>query len=252
MNEGASQGSDFLMAVFDYARSAWDWMRSRLFALDERTRLNLLLMIFNLMLLAIVIFALLNRRTEIIYKVVVQTATAAQATATAGQARAYSEGVEEGATRAVAEFIGQLTATASAQPTATPTPATPTSPPPTVTFTPVSSTAIPTSLSPPTPTPLSSPVLRGVEILGCDVTLRWNWSGVLAEDEWFSVRVGRAEGEPLHGATWTKEDTYVYALRDGGEYNWEIAICRGDPAEARCEQLAVSERGVFEFPGCPR
>jgi hypothetical protein len=161
MNEDSSQGSDLLMTVLDYARSAWDWMRSRLFALDERTRLNLLLTIFNLMLLTIVIFALLNRRTEIRYKVVVQTATAAQATATAAQATAtaaqavaYSHGVEEGATRAVAAIVDQLTVTALTQPAPTSRPATPTSQPPRVT-----STSLPPTATPTPPPPSATPTL---------------------------------------------------------------------------------------------
>jgi hypothetical protein len=154
MNEDSSQGSDLLMTVLDYARSAWDWTRSRLFALDERTRLNLLLTIFNLMLLTIVIFALLNRRTEIRYKVVVQTATAAQATATAAQAIAYSHGVEEGAARAVAAIVDQLTATALAQPAPTSRPATPTSRPPRVT-----STSLPPTATPTPPPPSTTPTL---------------------------------------------------------------------------------------------
>jgi hypothetical protein len=49
---------------------------------------------------------------------------------------------------------------------------------------------------------------------------------------------------------WTKDRTFILRLDEGGDYNWEIAICRGDPAQAVCEQMAVSEQEVFSFGGC--
>ena len=81
--------------------------------------------------------------------------------------------------------------------------------------------------------------------MGCNVTFKWDWSGTLAEDEWFAVRVG--VGAP-HSVVWVKERRYTYVFNDSGEYTWEIAICRGDPADEDCSgdaELAVSEQGVF-------
>jgi len=86
--------------------------------------------------------------------------------------------------------------------------------------------------------------------MGCNVTFKWDWSGTLAEDEWFAVNVWREGIDPPYSVTWTKERQYTYSLSDGGEYSWEIAIYRGDPATHEWEELAVSERGVFSFVGC--
>ena len=108
----------------------------------------------------------------------------------------------------------------------------------------------------PTPRPYpppayAPPVLEWGGIIGCNVTFRWQWSGTLAENEWFAVRVGKATDVP-HSQYWGKGYEYTYSLSDAGSYVWEIAICRGDPATAVCSQLAVSERHVFSFGGCSR
>jgi len=103
-----------------------------------------------------------------------------------------------------------------------------------------------------TPVPLrcSPPVLGWGGIIACNVTFKWEWAGTLAEDEWFAVRVGKLPDIP-HSRTWTKEREYIYQLCDGGDYAWEVAICRGEPATAVCEQLAVSKRSdAFSFGGC--
>jgi tetratricopeptide (TPR) repeat protein len=142
-------------------------------------------------------------------------------------------------------------------PTNTPTPTlTPTeTPTPTNTPTPTPSPT-PTSAPRPTrsPVPPSPPELADVSILACNVTFKWNWSGTLAENEWFAVRVGRV-GVDLGPIvrTWTKLSMYEYSLSDVGEYSeysWEIAICRGVPEVGVCEQLVVSRRGEFSFGGC--
>jgi len=186
MSNNSARNGGVLLVLLSCVRSVWDWLRSWLLSLDERTRLNLLLTIFNIMLLTVVIFALLNRQAEIRYitvekayvtvikeiEIVQAEATAGQARATAAQAAgataqvvAYSDGVANGATKAVDEFIGQLTATASAQPTVLPTPGSPTPPPVVTTFTPPPPTATPTpplptatfTPRPPTATPTSPP-----------------------------------------------------------------------------------------------
>ena len=109
--------------------------------------------------------------------------------------------------------------------------------------------------SPATPTPTRRPtyppaVLSSVEVIGCNTILEWSWSGKLAEDEWFAVRVSRAGIESPHSVAWTKERAYIHTLSEPGEYSWEIAICRGDPAAHICEELIISERDVFLFGGC--
>jgi len=120
------------------------------------------------------------------------------------------------------------------------------------------STAFLTVKEPPrsTPTPAHGYVpsqLVGISIIHCNVTFRWDWPGVLADDEWFAVRAGKLPDIP-HSQCWVKEQEYTYSLctlgGSSGDYAWEVAICRGDPSEGRCDQLAVSERSIFWFGGC--
>ena len=87
----------------------------------------------------------------------------------------------------------------------------------------------------------------GVDIIQCNATFRWSYARGLADDEWFALRLGI--GEP-HSRVWVKDLEYTYTLKDPGLYTWEIAVCRGAPETAVCEQLAVSEQQVFEFRGC--
>ena len=109
---------------------------------------------------------------------------------------------------------------------------------------------------PKTPTPMTSvyppPVLGWGGIIGCNVTFRWEWPRTLAEDEWFAVRVGKVPDVP-HSQVWVKERQFIYTLSDAGDYVWEVAVCRGDPATAVCQQLAVSARKNFSYrgSGCP-
>lgn len=137
------------------------------------------------------------------------------------------------------------TFTPSSTPTDTPTATFTTSPTPTD----IPTAAFTSSPTPTfTPTPYPPPELIGAEIIVCNATFEWSWSGNLAEDEWFDVRVGI--GEP-HSVVWTKEREFTYSLIDGGEYYWQIVICRGRPEDHICtESLAVSERGPFWFGGC--
>jgi serine/threonine protein kinase len=161
------------------------------------------------------------------------------------------------------EVTAMLTNTPTATSTPTPTPSDTTTATATPTPTPTpTSTATSTSTPPPTETPTATfipppptyppPALEGMDIIACNVTFKWSWSRTLADDEWFAVRVGI--GIP-HSVVWVKEYSYTYSLgSDEGEYSWEIAICRGDPANGHCrgdELLVVSERGFFSFGGCP-
>jgi tetratricopeptide (TPR) repeat protein len=105
---------------------------------------------------------------------------------------------------------------------------------------------------PPTPLPPSypPPKLIGIDV-GCNVTFRWDWPRELAEDEWFAVRVGIVTP---HSVVWVKDREYTHSLDDAGDYVWEVAICRGDPADEDCsgdKLLAVSERGTFWFAPPP-
>jgi len=107
-----------------------------------------------------------------------------------------------------------------------------------------------------TPKPPQYPPIQllGIDIIACNVTLKWIWPRTLAVDEWFDIRIGKAPDVPLSQA-WTKEYVYTYSLTDAGEYVWEIAICRGDPAAAHCSrldesELVVSRREFFQFGGC--
>jgi len=105
-----------------------------------------------------------------------------------------------------------------------------------------------------TPTPYPPPTLTMNGIIERNVTFGWDWPGVLAEDEWFAVRVGKLPDIP-HSQSWRKEREYVYSLctlgGEPGDYVWEVAICRGEPTTTVCNQLTVSERGAFSFGGWP-
>jgi len=96
--------------------------------------------------------------------------------------------------------------------------------------------------------------LLGIDIIGCNVTLKWNWPRTLAVDEWFDVRIGLLPDEP-HSVTWTKDQRYIFSLTETGEYVWEVATCRGDPGASHCSpldgsEMVISERQVFQFGGC--
>jgi hypothetical protein len=109
------------------------------------------------------------------------------------------------------------------------------------------------------PTPVSTarprhapPMLTGVDIFGSDVTFHWSWTGELADSDYFALRVGI--GIPGESKTWTKETQASWRFTGQGEYVWEVAICRGDPAAVDCsgdKQLVVSERGTFWFAPPP-
>ena len=144
-----------------------------------------------------------------------------------------------------------ITPTCTTTPTHTPTPSlTPTACP--------TATPSPTSTSTPSPplmpagttTPIvyPAPELIGVDINACTVILKWNWPWQLTESEYFAVRAGI--GDPGHSIAWLKDQAFAFTLKEPGEYVWEIAICRGDPATGVCEELTISEQGVFVFLGC--
>jgi tetratricopeptide (TPR) repeat protein len=166
------------------------------------------------------------------------------------------------------------TGTATATPTETPSPTPSHTPSPSPTPSPASTETPthPTITLPTPPTTYEPPELIGVWIIGDNATLKWSWSGTLAENEWFAVRVGKREegnyDDPI-SRVWVKDyehESAVCALTTRicqypypvceGEYSWEIAICRGDPNNRHCDrddgtELAVSERRDFQITGRP-
>jgi hypothetical protein len=107
---------------------------------------------------------------------------------------------------------------------------------------------------PPTPVPVTprpvypQPVLGGLDINGHDVTFHWSLTRSLGDDDHFALRVGI--GTPGHSLLWTEDYQASWRFYEQGDYVWEVAICRGDPAERDCsgnKQLAVSERRTFWF-----
>jgi tetratricopeptide (TPR) repeat protein len=125
---------------------------------------------------------------------------------------------------------------------------TPTEMPPSTPTPTVAPAWVPTVVPTPMPPVYPSPELMGLDIIRCSLTLHWSWARQLAEDEYFSLRVGI--GAPGESRTWTKETQYALMIMEPGEYVWEVAICRGDPETHVCNQLAVSQRGSFSFAGC--
>ena len=114
---------------------------------------------------------------------------------------------------------------------------------------------LPTAI--PTRPVYSPPVLTENSIIGCNVTLRWQCLA-LGKDDWFAVRVGKVPDVP-HSQAWVEVCEYTYTLSDAGDYVWEVAICRGDPADEYCgnggngkedNELAVSKQSPFSFGGC--
>jgi hypothetical protein len=137
------------------------------------------------------------------------------------------------------------TPTHTSIPTLTPTSSPTATPSPTLSYTPSPTSTLASAT---TPIVYPAPELIGVDIIGCTVILKWNWPWQLTESEYFAVRAGI--GAPGHSIVWLKDQAFTFALSKPGEYVWEVAICRGDPATHFCEELAVSEQGVFRFLGC--
>ncbi len=139
------------------------------------------------------------------------------------------------------------TSSPTPRPSATVRPSTTPSPVPTgsPTVEPAAASPVPTRRPSPTATPTPgiiypAPVLLepddGAYIRQSNVSslhpLRWEWAGTLKEDEWFDIRVWKV-GTPHYGIAWTKEKEYFYdsCLQVGGNYNWSIAVIRGEAGE---------------------
>jgi len=76
MNDNPSQDNGLLPTLRGHVRSVWDWLCFRLLS-QESVRFDLLIAVFNILLMAVVFFALLNTRTEIRHVTIVQTGSAA-------------------------------------------------------------------------------------------------------------------------------------------------------------------------------
>jgi hypothetical protein len=129
-------------------------------------------------------------------------------------------------------------------PTNSPTSPNPT---PTNTFTPTpTSTPTPT----PTPTPYPPPTLtapeNGASFAGKIVTLSWEWSGELKEDEFFEVRVW-AENLPYHAALgWVKVSQFDYNVSGrGGKYFWTVVIVKDRKENIRTKDWYKPEHGSY-------
>ena len=126
----------------------------------------------------------------------------------------------------------------SVTPSPPPLPTETASPPLPSTALPIVPTALPTVSPPntPTPTPTYVPpnLLQPQDTAflsqgGLSIyTLRWEWAGTLAENQWFDVRIWR-RGQLHYGVAWTKERAYAFdiCLLGSGDYFWSIAIVQG-------------------------
>ena len=162
------------------------------------------------------------------------TSTTAQSTASA------TEGTAETASPT-------RTSSPTPKPSATTRPSTTPSPVPTGSPTVEQAVASPVPTQRPSPTATSTPGIiypapvllepgDGAYIRQTNVSslhpLRWEWAGTQKENEWFDIRVWKV-GAPHYGIAWTKEKEYLYdsCLQVGGDYNWSIAVIRGEAGE---------------------
>lgn len=158
------------------------------------------------------------------------------------------------------------TPTFTATPTSTRTPTLTRTPTVTATRTavPPTETPLPPSLTPTrppaptrTPTPRhSAPRLlspgNGLEIAGGDaqITLRWELTGSLAEDEWYALSLRfRAAGVMQYSGTWTKEtgwtvpqELYTKAGQSERVFEWDVTVMKqtGTTADGGRQGTAVS------------
>jgi hypothetical protein len=69
----------------------------------------------------------------------------------------------------------------------------------------------------------------GVDVFG-GVTLRWEYYGQLAEDEWFDIKIKPFGSESSVFVDWSKSNTYQLNPWNGwtaGLYTWQIGIVKG-------------------------
>jgi hypothetical protein len=56
--------------------------------------------------------------------------------------------------------------------------------------------------------------------------LRWSWLGILAQDEYYDVRLWRV-GEPEKSVAWTVDQQYELRGLDNGWHYWRVVVIRG-------------------------
>ncbi len=78
------------------------------------------------------------------------------------------------------------------------------------------------------------------------ITMRWTWSGVLAEDEYFDVRLWRV-GTRKQGIAWTKRRDYIERHPSTGWYFWTVVVVRGQDGEIVAELSAEPEPISFRW-----
>jgi hypothetical protein len=78
------------------------------------------------------------------------------------------------------------------------------------------------------------------------ITMRWSWSGTLAEDEYFDVRLWRV-GTSKQGIAWTKRRDYVERHPSPGWYFWTVAVVRGRDGEIVAELSGEPEPIGFRW-----
>lgn len=150
----------------------------------------------------------------------------------------------------------------SIPPTATPVPPTATPVPPTATAVPPTATPLPPTSTPtqvvvvrptvPLPQPTAGLKYPAVTLTSPDngfgywcttpiLTLKWSFSGTLADDEWFVVEKRKHGGDWVGLADWTKDsfvnlnsDRYGYGrcaanfFDNVGTYDWRVRVVQGD------------------------
>jgi hypothetical protein len=102
----------------------------------------------------------------------------------------------------------------------------------------------------------SSPVLIDPDSetsYGCwPVTLRWDWDGHLAQDEYFDVRVW-VEGDQAHsGIAWTKTSPHALnpcSILPPGRYFWAVAVIRGRDGIMEEQLSPESENWILNLLG---
>lgn len=108
---------------------------------------------------------------------------------------------------------------------------------------------------PPTVLPYAPPILaspkHGTGSDKAQVMLDWYWERELRANEWFDVRLARS-GTPLRGVAWTKDTEYTLSrpLFGEGNYQWQIAIIRGEEVDGErrvIEELTASTVKTFDW-----
>jgi hypothetical protein len=108
----------------------------------------------------------------------------------------------------------------------------------------------------PSPTARNYPVPQllspreGQDLRGDLVVLRWAWSGNLAENEYFDVRMWR-EGAAKASIAWTRDLEYRERDAREGWYHWTIVVVRGQNGVIERELSREPQSLSFQLIGGP-